>query len=73
MIVNSWYNGYSPKERDEKYRELKRLISIGTLDSAKGPCDLCCDPDVAVEYHTVRKEILVCGGIISFLILLILL
>ena len=37
MIVNSWYNGYSPKERDEKYRELKRLISIGTLDSAKGP------------------------------------
>ena len=51
MIVNSWYNGYSPKERDEKYRDLKRLISIGTLDSAKGPCDLCCDPDVAVEYH----------------------
>ena len=23
MIVNSWYNGYSPKERDEKYKELK--------------------------------------------------
>ena len=22
MIVNSWYNGYSPKERDEKYKEL---------------------------------------------------
>jgi hypothetical protein len=25
MIVNSWYNGYSPKERDKKYKELKRL------------------------------------------------
>ena len=51
MIVNSWYNGYSPKERDEKYRELKRLINIGKLKVAIGPCDLCCDPDVDVEYH----------------------
>jgi hypothetical protein len=51
MIVNSWYNGYSPKERDEKYRELKRLINIGKLKEATGPCDLCCDPHVDVEYH----------------------
>ena len=51
MIVNSWYNGYSPKERDEKYRELKRLIRIKKLKEASGPCDLCCDPEVDVEYH----------------------
>lgn len=51
MIVNSWYNGYSPKERDEKYKELKRLISIGKLKLAEGLCDLCCDPNVKVEYH----------------------
>jgi hypothetical protein len=23
MVVNSWYNGYSPQERDAKYKELK--------------------------------------------------
>ena len=51
MIISSWYNGYSPKERDEKFRELKRLINTGKLKPAKGPCDLCCDPNVDVEYH----------------------
>lgn len=51
MIVNSWYNGYSPKERDTKFRELKRLINIRKLKKAVGPCDLCCDPDADVEYH----------------------
>lgn len=51
MIVASWYNGYSPKERDDKYRVLMNLISKGELPRAQGPCDLCNDPDVAVEYH----------------------
>jgi hypothetical protein len=51
MVVNSWYNGYSPQERDEKYKALLSLISKGKLEKAKAPCDLCNDPDVAVEYH----------------------
>jgi hypothetical protein len=51
MVVNSWYNGYSPKERDEKYKALKFLIHKGDLFSAKGPCDLCNDSEVPVEYH----------------------
>jgi len=51
MVVNSWYNGYSPKERDDKYKELMRLIAKGELPAAKGPCDLCNDPNVPVEYH----------------------
>ena len=51
MVVNSWYNGYSPKERDNKYKELMKLIAKGELPTAKGPCDLCNDPDVSVEYH----------------------
>ena len=51
MVVNSWYNGYSPQERDAKYRELQKLIKMGQLSLPKGPCDLCGDPEVAVEYH----------------------
>lgn len=47
----SWYNGYSSKERDAKFRVLKRLVAKGELPSASGPCMLCGDPDVAVEYH----------------------
>ncbi|SFM43278.1 hypothetical protein SAMN05421863_102843 [Nitrosomonas communis] len=48
----SWYNGYSPAERDKKSRELKRLIAKGVLLPASGPCALCGDPDnVPVEYH----------------------
>ena len=51
MVVNSWYNGYSPKERDDKYKVLKKLIKLDELKKATGPCDLCNDPDEAVEYH----------------------
>ena len=51
MVVDSWYNGYSPKERDDKYKELKKLIANGVLAVANGPCDLCNDPNVSVEYH----------------------
>lgn len=51
MIVKSWYNGYSPKERDDKYKELMSLISKRELLAAHGPCDLCNDPDVDCEYH----------------------
>jgi hypothetical protein len=51
MIVKNWYNGYSPKERDAKYKALKKLIKSGKLCSAIGPCDLCNDPEVNVEYH----------------------
>ena len=51
MVVDSWYNGYSPKERDAKFKVLKRLIKKGDLEVAKGPCDLCNDPNAAVEYH----------------------
>lgn len=51
MAEGSWYNGYSAKERDIKFKVLKRLIAKGELPAAPGPCMLCGDPDVAVEYH----------------------
>ena len=51
MVVDSWYNGYSPQERDAKYKELQKQVKSGQLSSPKGPCDLCRDPEVAVEYH----------------------
>lgn len=51
MVVNSWYNGYSPKERDAKFKNMKRFLSMGMLAPALGPCMLCGDPDVIVEYH----------------------
>ena len=51
MPKGSWYNGYSPKERDKKFKVLKQLIAKGDLPPATGPCALCCDPEVLVEYH----------------------
>ena len=51
MAEGTWYNGYSPKERDAKFKALKHLELNGTLPPASGPCMLCSDPEVAVEYH----------------------
>lgn len=47
-----WYNGYSPKERDVKWKALKQSIARGEVQPASGPCALCGDPDVPVEYHS---------------------
>ncbi len=47
----SWYHGYSPKERTYKFKILKQLTAKGDLPVASGPCALCGDPDVPVEYH----------------------
>lgn len=47
-----WYNGYSPKERNEKFKVLKRLLRAGEVAPASGPCALCGDPEVPVEYHS---------------------
>lgn len=51
MAEDSWYNGYSSKERDVKFKALKRHVARGELSPAAGPCALCGDPDVPVEYH----------------------
>lgn len=51
MPKGSWYNGYSPKERDKKFKVLKKFIAKGELPKASGPCALCGDPEVTVEYH----------------------
>ena len=47
----SWYNGFSPKERNKKLKISKQLVAKGCLLAAQGPCALCGDPDVPVEYH----------------------
>lgn len=47
-----WYNGYSPQERAAKFWALKRLLRAGDVESAAGPCALCGDCDVTVEYHS---------------------
>jgi hypothetical protein len=47
-----WYNGYSWKERyNGKYKEMQRLIASGELPPASGPCAICGDAEVEVEYH----------------------
>ncbi len=51
MAEAGWYNGYSPKERAANFKELKRRVDSGELLAAAGPCLLCHDPDVQVEYH----------------------
>ena len=50
-MAEGWYNGYSAREREAKFKALKRRIAAGDLPSASGPCALCSDPDVPVEYH----------------------
>ena len=48
---SGWYNGYNWKEREAKLRALKRRMASGEQPAAVGPCDLCGDPEVPVEYH----------------------
>lgn len=51
MEEKGWYNGYGWGERNAKLRELKRLVARKELSMAAGPCQLCGDPHVPVEYH----------------------
>ncbi len=51
MNESGWYNGYSWNERNVKLKELMSKIKRGELGPANGPCALCGDPDVPVEYH----------------------
>lgn len=51
MSSDGWYNGYDWSERNAKLKELKRRLASGEQRPAEGPCDLCGDPDVPVEYH----------------------
>jgi hypothetical protein len=48
----SWYNGYGPPERGAKFAELKRLLRTGEVPPASGPCMLCGDSELPVEYHS---------------------
>ena len=51
-MANSWYNGYSPKERSAKGKDGKARRAEGALQAFAGPCALCGDPDVKVEPHS---------------------
>lgn len=51
MNASGWYNGYNWDERYAKLRALKARVASGQLRPAVGPCQLCGDPDVPVEYH----------------------
>lgn len=46
------YNGFSPSQRAANGRALNKSIKTGTVPAPKGSCALCCDPDVALEYHS---------------------
>src|SRR3982751_6604015 len=51
MKTTGWYNGYDWNERYAKLRALNRRIRAGDSRAPTGPCQLCNDPEVAVEYH----------------------
>ncbi len=51
MDERGWYNGYDWPERQAKLKQLKGRIARGEQLPASGPCELCGDPDVPVEYH----------------------
>ncbi len=50
--TKNYYNGYSPEERRDKFVALKAGIAAGEIPAPAGPCMLCGDPDVPVEYHS---------------------
>jgi len=45
------YNGYSWKERDEKFKEMQRRIAAGRLNVPTGPCAICWEKEGKFEYH----------------------
>lgn len=45
------YNGFTPQQRDKKFKKLKELIASGVFPPASGRCELCSDPGSPVEYH----------------------
>lgn len=45
------YNGYSGKERMEKFIAMKRKINSEELATPTGPCSLCGDRGGQFEYH----------------------
>jgi hypothetical protein len=47
-----YYNGYSPRERDQKLRAMYRQFPNRSHPYYQGPCDLYGDPDSPVEPHT---------------------
>ena len=51
MNESGWYNGYPWSERNAKLKEFVRKLKNGEIGPATGPCELCGDPDVPVEYH----------------------
>jgi hypothetical protein len=51
MAKGGWYNGFDWTARNAKLTALKRCIASGELAPATGPCELCGDPEVPVEYH----------------------
>ena len=50
--MSGYYNGYSSRERNAKYRQLIKAIQEGEFPPSTGPCEICSDPDVPTEYHS---------------------
>lgn len=48
---DGWYNGFSWKEREAKFKVLKRKIASGEMPLASGCCAICGDPEAPLEYH----------------------
>lgn len=49
--VGNPYNGYSWKEREDKFKVMKDRIASGELAAAAGPCALCGDPEPTTEFE----------------------
>jgi hypothetical protein len=45
------YNGFSPEQRLLKARAMTLALATGALATPAGPCELCGNPDVPVEFH----------------------
>ena len=48
----SWYNWFSPAQRNKKGRDRLKRIKNGETFPTHGQCTLCGDPDVDIEPHS---------------------
>lgn len=52
LVVKTWYNGYSPEERSEKFHAFPESKKQGLVPPRAKACMICNDPGVPLDLHS---------------------
>lgn len=52
LVVKTWYNGYSPEERSEKFHAFPDSKREGKVPPRAKACMLCNDPEMPLDLHS---------------------